>query len=188
MFFVDGPSSSPERGAVPARWDPVLDGRAKGAGRRGGLLARVDAARSRHGGDGAVGREVLVAATVGGGSGPPLGKHAHDIASQRIYGRLGPPPAAATALLLHGRDRRRGGLLVAQLEVGAHLVADVALRSDDVPLAVGGGVGLVEDGAGAAGRANHPVGVLRHNAVRHQLARDVHVSTGRLQTGRRIPS
>ena len=22
MFFVDGPSSSPERGAVPARWDP----------------------------------------------------------------------------------------------------------------------------------------------------------------------
>ena len=29
-----------------------------------------------------------------------------------------------------------------------------------------------------------PVGVLRHNAVRHQLARDVHVSTGRLQTGR----
>ena len=74
-----------------------------------------------------------------------------------LTGRLGPPPAAATALLLHGRDRRRGGLLVAQLEVGAHLVADVALRSDDVPLAVGGGVGLVEDGAGAAGRANHPV-------------------------------
>ena len=67
---------------------------------------------------------------------------------------LGPPP-----LLLGGRRRRGRGLLVAQLEVGAHLVVDVALRSDDVPLAVGGGgVGLVEDGAGAAGRANHPVG------------------------------
>ena len=78
-----------------------------------------------------------------------------------LTGWLGPPPAAAL-LLLQGRDRRRCGLLVAQLEVGAHLVVDVAFGSDDVPLAVGGGggggVGLVEDGAGAAGRANHPVG------------------------------
>ena len=74
-----------------------------------------------------------------------------------LTGWLGPPPAAAALLLLQGRDRRRCGLLVAQLEVGAHLVVDVALRSDDVPLAVvgGGGVGLIEDGAGAAGRANH---------------------------------
>ena len=66
--------------------EPVLDGRAEGAGHRGGLLARVDAAGGGHGGDGAVGGEVLVAATVGSGGGPPLAaKHADEIASQRIH-------------------------------------------------------------------------------------------------------
>ena len=74
----------------------------------------------------------------------------------KITGRLRPP--FSRTLLLHGRGRRRGGLLVAKLKVGAHLVVDVAIRGHAIPLAVAAAVGLVEDGAGAPGRTDHPEG------------------------------
>ena len=70
----------------------------------------------------------------------------------KLTGRLRPP--FIRTLLLHGRGRRRGGLLVAKLKVGAHLVVDVAVRGHVIPLA--GGLG--EDSTGAPGRLDHPEG------------------------------